>query len=495
MTDTAMYPGAISRQPKKEWSDINWPCVQRNVKRLQARIVKATQEGRWGRVKALQHLLTHAFSGKAIAVKQVTENKGKRTSGVDHQLWFTSQRKRAAIDELKLRGYKTSPLRRIYIPKANGQERPLSIPTMKDRAMQALYLLALDPIAETTGDLNSYGFRKERSAADAIEQCFCVLAKQSSPVWVLEGDIKSCFDQISHEWLLTYIPMDKSILCKWLKAGFVEEKTFYRTEMGTPQGGICSPVLANLTLDGLEKGLKGAFPRLSRKPAPKVHVIRYADDFVVTGSTRQLLEDKVVPWIECFLLQRGLKLAKEKTKIVHIEDGFDFLGQNVRKYKGKLLIKPSSFSKKSLLTKVREIIKKNSDSKAGDLINYLNPLIRGWANYHRHVVSAKIFSKIDADIFKSLWRWCIRRHPNKSKRWIKCKYFGSLGNRNWVFQGQEKRKELKSDYHYLCYASRVSIKRHLKIQGAANPYDRQWVNYFLERGKQKTRISERPRLH
>lgn len=255
MTETAMYTGAISHKPKKSWHDINWLTVQGDVKRLQTRIVKAVQEGRWGKVKALQHLLTHSFSGKAFAVKQVTENKGKRTSGVDHQLWCNSPRKRTAVDELKQRGYQPSPLRRIYIPKADGNKRPLSIPTMKDRAMQALYLLALDPIAETTADPNSYGFRKRRSPADAIEQCFGMLAKKDSPVWVLEGDIKSCFDQISHEWLLAHIPMDKSILHKWLKAGFMEEKMLYRTEAGTPQGGICSPVLANFALDGLEKGL------------------------------------------------------------------------------------------------------------------------------------------------------------------------------------------------------------------------------------------------
>ena len=216
----AAQAGALSRVDLN-WLAFNWQAAHRIVRRLQARIVKATQEKRWGQVQALQHLLTHSLSGKTIAVKQVTENSGKRTSGVDHVVWNTPAKKEAAVHDLKQRGYQPLPLRRLYIPKSNGKMRPLGIPTMKDRAMQALYLLALDPVAESTADLNSYWFRKERSTADAIAQCFIALGKTQSPQWILEGDIKACFDQISHDWMLAHIPMDRAILRKWSNCGAV----------------------------------------------------------------------------------------------------------------------------------------------------------------------------------------------------------------------------------------------------------------------------------
>ena len=271
---TATIAGATSHD-KVNWNAIDWQTANQTVNRLQARIVKATQEGRWGKVNALQHLLTHSFCAKALAVKRVTENSGKHTPGVDKEIWNMPTKKAAAISSLRQRGYRPKPLRRIYILKKNGKMRPLGIPTMKDRAMQALYRLALDPIAETTADVNSYGFRLQRSTADAIEQCFNILATKRSACWILEGDIKSCFDNISHEWLLANIPIDKTTLQKWLKAGFIEKNIFYRTEEGTPQGGIISPVLANMTLDGLERKLKSIF---RQKPSQKVNLVRYADD-------------------------------------------------------------------------------------------------------------------------------------------------------------------------------------------------------------------------
>lgn len=267
----------------KHWHAINWLKAHQNVRRLQTRIVKATQQGRWGKVKALQRLLTHSFSGKALAVKRVTENSGQRTAGIDGERWSTPQKKMAAVQSLKQRGYQPQPQKRVFIPKSNGTKRPLGILTMKDRAMQALYLLALDPIAETTADPHSYGFRKDRSPADAIEQCFKIFKGKYAAQYVLEGDIKACYDEISHQWLESAdkVVLDKGILHKWLKAGFVYKKKLFATEKGTVQGGPISPVLANLTLDGLEKILTENFPPTATKRGCiiyKVHLVRFADD-------------------------------------------------------------------------------------------------------------------------------------------------------------------------------------------------------------------------
>ena len=235
----------------EDWASIDWNKARAYVKKLQMRIVKAQQEGHYSKVKTLQWLLTHSFYAKALAVKRVISNRGKNTAGVDHELWLTPEAKFKAINKLKRRGYRPQPLKRVYIPKKNGKLRPLSIPTMTDRAMQTLYMFALEPLAETYGDPNSYGFRIGRSTHDAIEQCFTDLNKGKSPEWILEGDIKGCFDHISHEWLMENIPMDTQVLQKWLKCGFVDTKQLFPTEEGTPQGGTISPTLMNMTLDGL----------------------------------------------------------------------------------------------------------------------------------------------------------------------------------------------------------------------------------------------------
>ncbi|MDS9765227.1 group II intron reverse transcriptase/maturase, partial [Pseudomonas aeruginosa] len=339
------------------WHSIDWAACHREVRRLQARIVKATRQGKHGKVKALQWILTHSFSGKALAVRRVTENQGKKTPGVDGITWSTPEAKSQAMLSIKRRGYRPQPLKRVYIPKANGKMRPLGIPTMRDRAMQALYLLALEPVAETTADGRSFGFRPERSTADAIEQCFTALSKKVAPQWVLEGDIKGCFDNISHDWLMGHAPTDREILKKWLKAGYMEDRQLFPTEAGTPQGGIISPTLANLVLDGLEAKLDAVFGRKRYANGVQtrlmVNYVRYADDFIVTGRSKELLEQEVMPIIKDFMRERGLTLSPEKTKITHIDEGFDFLGQNVRKYNGKLLIKPSNANVATFLEKVR----------------------------------------------------------------------------------------------------------------------------------------------
>ena len=240
MTAVQALAGAPSHQ-NLDWNQINWRKVKGNVRRLQARIVKAIEAGRWGKVTALQRLLTRSFSAKALAVRRVTENQGKRTPGVDGEIWNTSGKKAQGIISLRQHGYRAQPLRRSYIPKSNGKKRQLGIATMKDRAMQTLYKLALDPIAETTGDPNSYGFREKRSAADAIAQCFLCLRQKSSATAILEADIRGCFDNISFEWLMANIPMDKGILQQWLKAGYIDRNVYYETKNGTPQGSPITP--------------------------------------------------------------------------------------------------------------------------------------------------------------------------------------------------------------------------------------------------------------
>ena len=476
-----MDAGAVSHE-EDEWDSIDWNAAQQNVRRLQTRIVQATKEGRWGKVKALQRLLTHSFSGKSLAVKRVTENQGRKTAGVDEETWTMPSQKAKAILRLQQRGYHPKPLRRVYIPKSSGKMRPLGIPCMLDRAMQALHLLAVDPISETLGDLNSYGFRKERSTADAIEQAFAALSHKNSAEWVLEGDIKACFDRISHDWLLAHIPMEKSILRKWLKAGYIDKYVLHATEEGTPQGGICSPVLANMTLDGLEKKLREQYPKPDRGSSKeKVNFVRFADDFLVTGKSKEVLESEVKPLIEAFMKERGLELSPEKTLITHIEDGFDFLGQHLRKYNGKLLITPSKKNVHTFLESIRKVVGENKQATAGNLIAQLNPKIRGWANYHRHVVSKETYAKVDHAIFCALWQWSKRRHPKKPITWIKKKYFTSIEGQNWVFHGEILGQEGAFQPLQLFKAKSIAIERHVKIQNAANPYALEWETYFEKR--------------
>lgn len=415
-------------------------------------------------------MLTRSRSARYLAVRRVTENQGKRTAGVDRVLWDTPDAKWKAANGLKRHGYKPRPLRRVFIPKSNGKERPLGIPTMTDRAMQALYLLALAPIAETTGDPNSYGFRIERSTADAMGQLFICLSKKVSAEWVLEADIKGCFDHINHDWLIANVPTDKTILRKWLKAGVIHKGQLQATDAGTPQGGIISPTLANMVLDGLESQLKQHLGVTKAKKL-KINVVRYADDFVITGNSKEMLESEIRPWVEQFLAVRGLQLSLEKTRVVHIDEGFDFLGWNFRKYEGKLLIKPSKKNVKAFYRKVKDVISTNKTAKQEDLIQRLNPILRGWAMYHQPVVAKKAFSRMDNSVFHALWRWAKRRHPNKSLEWVRRGYFQPHEGRSWVFATMAMRTDGTKAIAPLYSISSTAIERHRKVSGEYNPFD------------------------
>jgi len=462
-----------SIHPKPDWETIDWKKVRRRVKGLQVRIAKAVREGRHGQVRSLQWLLTHSFYARLLAVRRVVTNKGRKTPGIDGVIWSTPKQRMDAVGTLRRGGYRPLPLRRVYIRKKSGKNRPLGIPTMRDRAMQALYAFALVPIAETTADPNSYGFRECRCCADAIQQCYICLAQKGSAQWILEADIKACFDQIDHGWLLSQIPIDRKVLKAWLEAGYVADGELYPTRAGTPQGGIISPVLANMTLDGLEPAIKATVARTS-----KVHVIRYADDFIVTADSREILQEQVLPVIEGFLRERGLILSGAKTRISRLTDGFDFLAQNIRKYGDKLLITPSKSAIKSVIHKCKKIMRAYRGKQTADMVRALNSVILGWTNYHRHVCSKATYSYIDGRIFESLCKWAKRRHRDKGRRWLHGHYFRTIGSRNWCFFAVGRPEGDGSRIVDLRLASMTKIKRHVKIKAAANPYDNEWQRYF-----------------
>jgi RNA-directed DNA polymerase len=449
------------------WASIDWPRIRRQVGRLQARIVKALRAGQWHRVRSLQRLLANSLAAKLLAVQRVSSNRGSQTAGVDGIVLKTPAQKWRQAHQLNAKDYTPKPLRRIYIPKKNGKRRPLGIPAQADRAEQALELLALDPVSETLADACSYGFRKERGAQDAIAGCFLALCRRRSAEWILEGDIRACFDELSHPWLLAQVPTHQGKLRGWLKAGFMERGVFHPTTAGTPQGGILSPTAANMALDGLEVRLKARF-----RGHHKVNLVRYADDFIITGASSTLLAEEVKPLVQQFLRERGLALSEAKTHIVHIDEGFDFLGFNLRKYHGKLLIKPAKSSIAAVKEKVRRIMRAGGHLSQDVLIYRLNPVIRGWGQYYRHVVSKEVFNDIDHAIWRMTWSWATRRHPQKGRKWVKDRYYTHKDGRDWVFTDGSVT---------LFRMASIPIRRHAKIRGDANPYDPQDVAYFAAR--------------
>ncbi len=481
------HAGAPSTQ-WTQWSDIVWSTIATFVHRLQVRIAKAVAQQRWGKVRALQHLLCRSFYARLWAVRRVISNKGKRSPGVDGVIWRSNSQRWGAAQKLKHRGYKPSPLRRIYIPKANGKQRPLGIPTMADRAMQALHALALSPVSEATADPNSYGFRPYRSTADAIGQCFVILAKSQSPQWILEADIEACFDQISHQWLIQNIPMDKSILQAWLKAGYMHEGRYFDTLNGTPQGGIASPILANMALDGLEEAVAAAVP----KRGAKVNVVRFADDFIITGVSKEILTDYVLPKVNAFLAERGLRLSQSKTQITPIAQGFNFLGFNLRKYGSKLLIKPSVKNIRRCLDTIKTQITRMQGAPGEALVGELNLRLRGFFHYYRHVVSKVTFQRIDDHLYFYLKIWAKKRHRKKTWAWVKRRYFIAPSGL-WHFSITKKTQGTQKRYA-LFRLQDLPIRRHIKVRGKAHAYAADNAKYFAQRRKQTQQFRQQDQM-
>jgi RNA-directed DNA polymerase len=463
------------------WHGIDWAGCYRRVRSLQRRIVQAVQRGAWRKVKRLSYLLVHSVAARALAVKRVTENRGKKTPGVDGERWETPEQKATAVTRIgQWREYQPQPLKRVYIPKPNGKQRPLSIPTMEDRARQALYLQTLQPIAETQADHNSYGFRPQRRCADAIDQCFKALRQKTSATWILEGDIEGFFDHIAFSWIEDHIPMNKRLLAKWLRSGFLDHGTLYPTTAGVPQGGIISPVISNLVLDGLEHVVCGP-SRFRRRH--HLHYVRWADDFIVTATSRQALEEVILPRIEAFLAERGVRLSTEKTVITPLAQGFDFLGQTVRKHErpnrkaAKLRITPSKASLQALMDKVRTLCKQARGAMPEQLIDTLTPVLRGWANYHRHSICGQTFAKLDTFVWQRVYRWAKRRHSDKTGRWITDRYFPHRQGETWRFTDPATGQQL------LRVQEAVKPQRYLKVKGEANPFDLAWEAYFQDRDR------------
>jgi RNA-directed DNA polymerase len=454
----------------EHWQQIPWSELLKTVRQMQAAIVKAEQAGDQSRVRQLQEQLVRSQAAKFLAIRQVTSTGGKRTPGIDGQLWDTPERKLAAVPQLDPQHYRPQPARRVAIPKDDHRSRPLGILTMKDRAMQALYLLALDPIAETHADHHSYGFRKYRAPADAIARCEEIFHDEARPWWILNADIERCFETISHDWLVQHIPLDPRLLQGWLTAGYFEQGQVYPTVQGLPQGGILSPTLANMALDGLESLLEASAARHRRK---FVRFVRYADDFLVMSNSKRWLRQEAAPRIEEFLTSRGMRLSQEKTTIRHLKQGMTFLGYHFRYRRGALRIEPARESFTKVLTKIDDAIRAHPEADPSQLIHVLTPIIRGWAEYYKQGENRTLLAKLDRQVAERLWQWATARHPGLWKRRRARQYFTTGPGNLHLFTDQEGQT--------LACAQDTPLLRHPPIDPACNAYDLTWQTYLRQR--------------
>lgn len=464
------------------WELLDWHSIENSIRKLRQRIFRATKEQRWNAVRSLTKLMLRCHANLLASVRLATQtNKGKRTAGVDNQTALTPAARTALAQEMtEYKTWKVKPTKRIYIPKGNSKKlRPLGIPVMKDRVAQAIVKNALEPHWEARFEQNSYGFRPGRSVHDAIHQCWLNLNRSQFRVWVLDADIKGAFDNISHDFILDQLKTmpGRELVKQWLKAGYVENDFLHETNTGTPQGGVISPVLLNIALHGMETTL-----------GRKYGVIRYADDFIVCAQTREEIE-RMIPKLKNWLQVRGLTLHPEKTRIVHINDGFNFLGFNVRRYRGHCLIKPQKEKVLDFLKRIGNWLRSHYQSTPEEVIRYLNPILRGWSNYYKAVVSKVTFSYVSHRLWQMLWRWSLRRHPNKGKHWVYMKYF-QTESRRWWFHGDCINPQGKCTRIFLFDIGSVAIQRHVKVRGAASPDDPTLMEYWHERKSRRPALTE-----
>ena len=452
-------------------------------------------------------LMLRSYSNLLLAVRRATvENRGRKTAGIDGQTATTpAERVKLVRDMLDHNLWEAQPVRRIYIAKANGKQRPLGIPTIRNRVGQAIAKNALEPSWEARFEANSYGFRPGRSCRDAIQQTWIRLQK-GKDTWVLDADIKGAYDNISHESILKAIGEipGRGLIKQWLKAGYVEAEVFHPTESGTSQGAIISPLLANIALDGME-ALVGSHKtvktyRCTRQATGETYIkkkslgrygfVRFADDFIVTATSRQDIE-AITPIIQQWLAERGLRLNADKTQVVHIEQGFNFLGFNVRQFGGSCLTVPQKEKVGAFLREIRAWLKAHPTITQEAVIAHLNPIIRGWGNYYRHGTSQRAFSYADHEIFKALWKWALRRHSKrvgkqkgKGKDWVRRKYFKPANGRKWSFATMTRDRRGKQKHIALCQLARIPITRHVKVKGPASPDDPTLARYWYHRQTQ-----------